>query len=137
MSKRIRLSSGTRWEKEAGYSRGVKVDNQIFIAGTTAMGPDGLVGKDDPAAQTNFIIDKIEASLQKLDGKLADLVRIGVYVSDIRYFERVTQTLGKRLGDIRPVNTLVEGRLVAPEFLVEIEAQAIIGSSEVEADILL
>lgn len=101
------------------------------------MGPDGLVGPDDPAAQTNFIIDKIEASLQKLDSDLADLVRIGVYVSDIRYFERVTQTLGKRLGDIRPVNTLVEGRLVAPEFLVEIEAQAIIGSSEVEADILL
>ncbi len=137
MSKRIRLSSGTQWEKDAGYSRGVKVGAQVFIAGTTAMGPEGLVGGDDPAAQTDFVIDKIEASLQRLGSQLADLVRIGVYVSDIRSFEEVTRALGKRLGDIRPVNTLVEGRLVAPEFLVEIEAQAIIGSSEVETDILL
>lgn len=125
-------SSGTRWEEVGGYSRALRVGDQIWVAGTTASGPDGLVGAGDPAAQADYIIDRIEAALQALGGELTDVVRTTLYVSDIAHWEAVARVHGRRFGAIRPVNTLVEARLVAPELLVEIAADAVIGAGAAE-----
>ena len=119
-------SSGTTWETLAGYSRAVRVGDRILVAGTTATGPDGLVGGADPAAQARYIFDKIETALRSLGGRLEDVVRTRVFVSDIANWEAVARVHGERFGHIRPVNTLVEARLVGPEYLVEIECEAIV-----------
>jgi enamine deaminase RidA (YjgF/YER057c/UK114 family) len=124
------VSSGTKWEALAGYSRAVRIGDRILVSGTTASGPDGLVGGNDPAAQMNFIIDKIERAIEQLGGKLSDVVRTRVFVSSIAHWEPVARVHGQRFGDIRPVNSLVEARLVAPEYLVEMEAEAVIGAGD-------
>ena len=124
------VSSGTVWESMAGDSRAVRVGDRILVSGTTATGPDGLVGADDPAAQARYAIDKIEAAIRQLGGRLEDVVRTRVYVSDIAHWEAVARTHGERFGHIRPANTLVEARLVGPDYLVEIEAEAIVGAGE-------
>ena len=134
---RIRLSSGTEWEKIAGYSRAIRVGHQLLVAGTTAMGPDGLVGGGDVVAQTDHIIDKIELALVKLGGELADVVRLRIYVSNIKNSALVMAALGKRFAMILPVCTMVEARLVQPTLLVEIEAEAIAGSATVDDDLRL
>jgi len=122
------VSSGTVWEELAGYSRAVRIGDRILVSGTTATGPDGLVGGDDPAAQARYALEKIEKAIQQLGGRLEDVVRTRVYVSDIAHWEAVARVHGERLGQIRPVNTLVEAKLVGPQYLVEIEAEAVIGA---------
>ena len=122
------FSSGTVWEEMAGYSRAVRVGDRILVAGTTATGPDGLVGGDDPAAQARFIYDKIETAIRALGGRFEDIVRTRVFVSDIANWEAVARVHGERFGHIRPINTLVEARLVGPEYLVEIEVEAVVGA---------
>jgi enamine deaminase RidA (YjgF/YER057c/UK114 family) len=122
------FGSGTVWEEMAGYSRAVRVGDRILVAGTTATGPEGLVGGADPAAQARFIFDKIEVSINALGGRFEDIVRTRVYVSDIAHWEPVARVHGERFGRIRPVNTLVEARLVGPEYLVEIEVEAVVGA---------
>jgi len=114
----------------AGYSRAVRVDDRILVSGTTATGPDGLVGGDDPAAQARYALDKIAAAITQLGGRLEDVVRTRVFVSNIEHWEVVARVHGEYFGYIRPVNTLVEARLVGPEYLVEIEAEAIVGAGE-------
>jgi enamine deaminase RidA (YjgF/YER057c/UK114 family) len=121
-------SSGTHWEALASFSRAVRIDDRILVSGTTATGPDGLVGGNDPAAQTRFILDKIEAAIRQLGGQLSDVVRTRIYVSDIGHWETVARVHGERFAEIQPANTLVEARLVGDEYLVEIEAEAIIGA---------
>lgn len=123
-------SSGTVWEEMAGYSRAVRVGDRILVAGTTATGPDGLVGGDDPGAQANFVIDKIQHAIEQLGGRLEDVVRTRVFISQVDNWEPVARTHGERFGHIKPVNTLVEARLVGAEFLVEIEAEAIVGAGD-------
>lgn len=127
-NRRMTFSSGTVWEDMAGYSRAVRVGDRILVAGTTATGPDGLVGGADPAAQARFILDKIEFSIRTLGGRIEDVVRTRVYVSDIAHWEAVARVHGERFKQIRPVNTLVEAKLVGPEYLVEIEAEAVVGA---------
>ena len=122
------FSSGTPWEEMAGYSRALRIGDRILVAGTTASGPDGRAVGADAAAQTRFIIDKIERAIQALGGRLEDVVRVRIFVSDIRHWEQVARVHGERFGHIRPVNTLVEARLVGPEYLVEMEAEAVIGA---------
>lgn len=122
------VSSGTKWEELAGYSRAIRIGDRILVSGTTATGPDGLVGGDDPAAQARYALDKIETAIQQLGGRLEDVVRTRVYVSDIAHWEAVARVHGERFSTIRPVNSLVEARLVGPQYLVEIEAEAIIGA---------
>lgn len=128
--KRQSVSSGTAWEAMAGYSRAVRVDERILVSGTTATGPDGLVGGDDPAAQARYALDKIAAAIRQLGGRLEDVVRTRIFVSNIAHWEAVARVHGEYFGHIRPVNTLVEARLVGPEYLVEIEAEAIVGAGE-------
>jgi aryl-alcohol dehydrogenase-like predicted oxidoreductase/enamine deaminase RidA (YjgF/YER057c/UK114 family) len=123
---RTRAFSGTTWEDMAGYCRAVRVGDRILVSGTTASHGDRLIGGCDPAAQAHFAIDKIEGALQSLGGRLEDVVRTRVLVSDIAHWEPVARAHGRRFGEIRPVNTLVQAPLVGSEYLVEIEAEAIV-----------
>lgn len=124
------FSSGTKFEEIAGYSRAVRIGDRILVSGTTATGPDGLVGGDDPAAQARYALDKIEHAIKQLGGRLEDVVRTRIYVSDSANWEAIARVHGERFGNIRPVNTLVEAKLVGPQYLVEIEAEAVIGAGE-------
>lgn len=123
------VSSNTIWEEIAGYSRAVRVGNQIHVSGTTATGPDGsVVGPGDLAAQTHYILDKIEHAIEQLGGSLTDVIRTRIYLADKNQWEPVARAHGERFGEIRPANTLVQAQLVGDEYLVEIEATAIVQS---------
>jgi enamine deaminase RidA (YjgF/YER057c/UK114 family) len=127
---RSAVGSGTHWEALAGYARAVRVGDRILVSGTTATGPEGLVGAGDPAAQARFILDKIEAALLQLGGSLRDVVRTRIYVSRLDDWEPVARVHGERFGAIRPANTLVQAGLVGAGYLVEIEAEAVIGAGD-------
>jgi aryl-alcohol dehydrogenase-like predicted oxidoreductase/enamine deaminase RidA (YjgF/YER057c/UK114 family) len=121
---RQRVFSGTAWEPMAGYARAVRHGHRISVSGTTATHGDRVIGGSDAAAQAHFVIDKIEAALESLGGRLEDVVRTRIFVSDIADWEAVALAHGRRFGDIRPANTLVEARLVGEPYRVEIEAEA-------------
>ncbi len=126
---RTSLNSGTHWEQLAGYSRAVRVGERILVSGTTATAPDGaVVGVGDPAAQMQYIIDKIEAAITNLGGSLRDVVRTRIYVRHIADWEPVARIHGERFGAIRPANTLIEARIEGDAYLVEMEAEAVIGA---------
>ena len=118
--------SGTPWESMAGYSRAVRKGKNIFVSGTTSTHGNKLIGGSDPAAQTHFIIDKIEGAIQSLGGKLEDVVRTRIFVKDINQWEPIARAHGNRFGSIQPANTMVQTDLVGNEYLVEIEADAIV-----------
>ncbi len=118
--------SGTRWEELAGFCRAVRYHDRILISGTTATHGNRMIGGNDAAAQTHFIIDKLEASLLSLGGKLEDVVRTRVFIKNISDWEAVARAHGQRFRDILPANTLVQANLVGDEYLVEIEAEAIV-----------
>ena len=118
--------SGTPWESMAGYSRAVRKGNNIYVSGTTATHGNKLIGGSDPAAQTHFIIDKIEGAIQSLGGRLEDVVRTRIFVKDITQWESIARAHGNRFGSIQPANTMVQADLVGSEYLVEIEADAIV-----------
>jgi enamine deaminase RidA (YjgF/YER057c/UK114 family) len=123
------MDSGTVWEQLAGYSRAVRIGNRILVSGTTATDPSGqAAGGDDPAAQTRYILGQIEAAIHALGGRMNDVVRTRVYVRNIADWEPVARVHGECFRRIRPANTLVEARLVGDDYLVEIEAEAIIGA---------
>ena len=123
---RKNISSNTSWEKMASYSRAVKFGNRIIVSGTTSTHENRVIGIKDPIAQTDFIIDKIEASISSLGGRLEDVVRTRVFVKNINDWKKIAETHGRRFKDINPANTLVQANLVGDDYLVEIEAEAIL-----------
>jgi aryl-alcohol dehydrogenase-like predicted oxidoreductase/enamine deaminase RidA (YjgF/YER057c/UK114 family) len=123
---RVRAFSGTVWEPMAGYCRAVREGNRIWVSGTTATHGQRLIGGDDPHAQAHFCIDKIAGALQSLGGRLEDVVRTRVFVRNAEQWEPVAMAHGERFGHIQPANTLVEAKLVGDEYLVEIEADAVV-----------
>jgi enamine deaminase RidA (YjgF/YER057c/UK114 family) len=124
------VSSGIPWEETFGYSRAVRVGDHIHVSGTTATGPDGPVAEGDPAGQTRYALDKIEKAIRDLGGTLGDVVRTRIFIARMDDWEAVAKVHGDRFGKIRPANTLVRADLVGEEYLVEIEAEAVVGSAK-------
>lgn len=125
---RINYSSGAKWEDIIGYSRAVRMGNIIEVTGTVAVdGNNQVVGANDAYKQTVFIIQKIEDVLKKAGAGLEHVIRTRMFVTDISRWEEYGKAHGEFFKDIRPCTTMVEvSKLIAPEYLIEIEATAIL-----------
>ncbi len=125
---RINYSSGAKWEAIVGYSRAVKTGNIVEVTGTVAVDDESrLQGGDSAYDQTRFILGKIGAVLEKAGSSLQDVVRTRMFVTDISRWEEYGRAHGEVFGNVRPCTTMVEvSRLISPEYLIEIEATAVI-----------
>lgn len=125
---RTNYSSGAKWEDIVGYSRAVKVGNIIEVTGTVAVDDDNvLVGKDNAYEQARYILQKIEKVLQRAGAGMKNVVRTRMFVTDISRWEEYGKAHGEFFSEIKPCTSMIEVKgLIAPEFLIEIEATAII-----------
>ncbi len=125
---RLNIETHTLWEGFVGYARAVRLGQFVYVAGTTATNAEGtLVSVGDPYGQTVQILTNIEAALRRAGARLEDVVRTRIYVTNIDHWEEIGRAHGEFFREIRPASTMVEvRRLVAPEMLVEIEADAVI-----------
>ena len=130
MTSRTNISSGAIWEDKVGYSRAVRVGNVIEVSGTVASDEKGeVMGRDNAYEQTKYILRKIEKALQQAGASLQDVVRTRMFVTDISRFEEYGKAHGEVFSTIKPCTSLLEVKaLVAPEYLIEIEATAILSA---------
>ncbi|GAB2818033.1 RidA family protein [Alpinimonas psychrophila] len=127
---RTLISSGSVYEPVVGYSRAVRAGDFVFIAGTTAGSPDGAIGGNDAALQTREIFVRLAAALEQAGATFADVVRTRIYLTNMADFDAVGRVHGEFFAEIRPAATAVEvSALAAPDMLVEIDVDAIIGSA--------
>jgi len=123
---RINYSTGAKWEDVVGYCRAVQIGNTVEVSGTVASDGNQVVAKGDFYGQTRFIIEKIEGVLKQAGFDLKDVVRTRIFVTDISNWEAVGKAHGEFFQNIKPVTSMVEvSALIAPDYLVEIEATAI------------
>ena len=128
--RRENFSSGAPFEDKAGYSRAVRVGNMVFVGGTTSTNSEGVVeGAGDACEQTRITLRKIEQALTQAGARVADVVRVRMYVTDITRGQEYLKAYSEWFKDIRPVITVAEvSALARPDHLIEIEADAVIGS---------
>lgn len=128
MPERKNISSGAPWESVVGYSRAVRIGQQIAISGTTSVTADGsIAGSNDPYAQTIEILRKIERALEEAGASMSDVLRTRIYVTDISRWSEIARAHSEFFGTIRPATSMVEvRRLIDDAMLVEIEADAIV-----------
>ena len=125
---RTNYSSGARWEDIVGYSRAVKIGNIVEVTGTVSVDDNSnLVGGNNAYEQTKFILQKIERVLEKAGASMKDVVRTRMFVTDISRWDEYGKAHSEFFKDIKPCTSMIEVKgLIAPEYLVEIEATAII-----------
>jgi enamine deaminase RidA (YjgF/YER057c/UK114 family) len=125
---RTNYSTGAPWEPIVGYSRTVRVDNAVYVAGTTGIGPDGkAVAPGDPYAQTVQALKNLERALNLANANLKDVVRTRLFVTDITQWEAIGRAHGEFFAQYRPVTTMVQvAALIDPQLVVEIEADALL-----------
>jgi enamine deaminase RidA (YjgF/YER057c/UK114 family) len=130
MPERQNISSNSPYEPTVGYSRAVRVGNQVFVSGTVAWGDDGkLTATGDMYGQSRQAIHNIEKALAQAGATLADVVRTRIFITDMSRFDEFARAHGEAFGSVRPAATCVEvAALASPEMLVEIEADAVIGA---------
>ncbi len=128
--KRENFSSGAPLEDKIGYSRAVRIGNMVFVGGTTTTTPEGVVeAEGDAYLQTKIILQKIEQALIRAGAKLSQVYRVRIYVTDIARSQEYMQAYAEFFKEIKPVTILAEvSALARPAHLVEIEAEAMIGS---------
>jgi len=128
MSEKLKLSSGAKWESIVGYSRAIRTGNIIEVSGTCSVDENGdPYAPGDAYAQTNKILEIILNSIEKLGGRAEDIVRTRIFVTNIDDWKDVGKAHGEFFRSIRPVTTMIEvSKLISPEYVVEIEASAVI-----------
>ena len=128
--RRDNFASGAPFEEKAGYSRAVRVGSWVLVGGTTSTNPEGVVeGAGDPYEQTRIVLRKIEEALTRAGARVSEVVRVRVYVTDISQGQKILGAYSEWFKDVKPVLTVAEvSGLARPEHLVEIEAEAVVGS---------
>ncbi|MFC4427693.1 RidA family protein [Deinococcus navajonensis] len=125
--RRHNIAGTSPWEAVVGYSRAVRVGQVVHVAGTTATMNGEVVGVNDPARQTQVVLDIIAAALAQAGARLEDVVRTRIYITDMTHWEDIGRAHGKVFGHIRPAASMVQvAALIDPRHLVEIEAEAIV-----------